>query len=311
MASMATREMKVSQPTYRWNIVISTILTGIALVGHVLTIQIGERLPGYFQDVILTALALGIGFAIIYVVGFGLSTLTIRDVLTRHQHEVVYRFAQLTTVIIALLIVTISIWEFAVGNVLIGAGVISVLLAIAAQKTLGSVLSGIIIMTTDFFRVGDWVKIDERFGKIQQISLFNTQILSPQGETHIFPNDQITTRDITNLAHNRYRNDVLVGIDYDSDIPRVIEVCDAALQDLTEAEQNHVDGFNPTSVKSFDDSQITLAVKMWIQRPNPMLINQAQTTVLSELHQRFQDENIDIPFPQRMVSERVSSDGDT
>jgi small-conductance mechanosensitive channel len=198
-----------------------------------------------------------------------------------------------------------------VSDVLLSAGVITVLLAVAARETLSSVLSGIIIMTTDIFRVGDWVVIDDRFGQIQQISLFNTQIHSPQGETHIFPNDEITTRDISNLAHNRYRNDVLIGIDYASDIPKAVEVCNAVLEELTEAEDNHVDGFNPTSVKSFDDSQVTLAVKMWIRRPNPRAINQAQTTVFSELHQRFQDEDIDIPFPQRVVSERGSPRGAT
>lgn len=301
---MTTRESSRSQLTYRWNALIGLALVGLALAGHLLARRVGERLPAYVQDSVLTALVLGIAFVSIFVLGAVLAALKTRGVLTRHQHEVVYRFVQLITMLVAVIVVTISIWEFTVGDVLIGAGVITVLLAVAARKTLGSILSGIIIMTTDIFRVGDWVMIDDRFGQIQHISLFNTQIRSPQGETHIFPNDEITTRDISNLAHNRYRNDVLVGIDYETDIPRAIEVCNDALEALTEAEHNHVDGFNPTSIKSFDDSQVTLAVKMWVRRPTPRAINQAQTTVLAELHHRFRDEGIDIPFPQRMVSER-------
>lgn len=304
MAAMATQGKQGWLLKYRWNLAIGLILTGIALAGYLLIIQFEERLPGVSQDIVLSILVLGIAFHVIYLVGFLLARFAIRDVLTRHQHEVGYRFAQLATVLVALLIISISIWEFTVGDVLLGAGVLTVLLAVAARKTLGSILSGVIIMSTDIFRVGDWVKIDNRFGRIEHISLFNTQVLSPQGETHIFPNDEITTRDISNLAHNRYRNDVLVGIDYDADIEHAIEVCNEVLEELTEVRDNAVDGFNPTSIKSFDDSQITLAVKMWVRRPTPQAINQAQTAVLLELHERFGEQDIVIPFPQRTVSDR-------
>lgn len=301
---MAIRDSGSTLLNYRWNLLIGIILIAFALVGYLLNRAWQHDLPGYSQDIVLTGIILGIAFVIIYVIGFGLATLTLRDILSRHQHEVAYRFSQLTTMLVAVLVITISIWEFTVGDVLLGAGVITVLLAVAARKTLGSILSGVIIMSTDIFRVGDWVKVDQRFGQIKHISLFNTQILSPQGEIHIYPNDEITTRDISNLGHDRYRNDVLVGIDYSTDIASAIEVCNEALEDLTQQKDNRVDGFNPTSVKSFDASQITLAVKVWIREPTPQAINQAQTTVLTELHERFQDHGIAIPFPQRTVSER-------
>ena len=301
-----TRSSRTALLNYRWNVVLGAVLVALATVGHLVGRWRPDAVPDYGQDLVLTALVLGIAFLIIFTIGFVLASLTVREVLSRHQHEVLFRFAQLSTVFVALILITVSIWQFTVGDVLIGAGVITVLLAVAARKTLGSILSGVIIMSTDIFRVGDWVKIDNRFGQIRHISLFNTQIMSPQGETHIFPNDEITTRDISNLGHNRYRNDVLVGIDYDTDIPRALEVCDTALEELT-AEDNHVNGFNPTSIKSFDDSQITLAVKMWIHRPTPQTINQAQTTVLAELHSRFDDEGIQIPFPQRTLGDRPSS----
>lgn len=303
---MGSREVSPSPLIYRWNAIAGVVLTVLASIGYLSYVLGTDRFPDYIFQAVLTALVAGIAFLIVYAAGFVLTRLVSRETLSRHQREVAYRFVQLTTVAVAVGLITIAIWEFTVGDVLLGAGVISVLLAIAARKTLGSVLSGVIIMSTDIFRVGDWVKIDERFGRIQHISLFNTQILSPQGETHIFPNDEIATRDITNLGHNRYRNDVLVGIDYDTDIQHAIDVCNAVLEELTEATDNHVDGYHPTSVKSFDDSQITLAVKMWVREPTPRAINQAQTTVLSALQNRFRDEGIQIPFPQRTVSDRTS-----
>lgn len=123
----------------------------------------------------------------------------------------------------------------------------------------------------------------------------------------MFPNDDLTARDITNLGSDRYRNDLLIGVDYETDIDHAITVCDSLLEELSTDDTTLVDGFHPTTVKDFDESQITLAVKMWVEEPRSQAINQAQTTVLSHLHQRFTDEEIEIPFPQRTLSDRESA----
>ena len=280
---MGARNIKSSPVRYRKNGIAGGTLVVLASITYLLYGQFRDRLSDSVPEIALTVLVLGVAFLIIYIAGLLFAKLATRETITWHQHEAAYRFVQLTTFGVVIFIIAIPIWEFAIGNVLLGAGLASVVLAVAARKTIGAVLSGVIIMSTDIFRVGDWVKIDNQFGRIDHISLFNTRVLSPHGEIHILPNDQLTARDITNLSNNRYRNDVLIGVDYVTD----------------------VDGFNPTSIKSFDESQITLAVKVWIREPTPWAINQAQTTVLSELHTRFQDEGIQIPFPQRMVSERT------
>ena len=302
---MGARNIKSSPVRYRKNGIAGGTLVVLASITYLLYGQFRDRLSDSVPEIALTVLVLGVAFLIIYVAGLLFAKLATRETITWHQHEAAYRFVQLTTFGVVIFIIAIPIWEFAIGNVLLGAGLASVVLAVAARKTIGAVLSGVIIMSTDIFRVGDWVKIDNQFGRIDHISLFNTRVLSPHGEIHILPNDQLTARDITNLSNNRYRNDVLIGVDYDTDLSSAIDVCNAVLQELSEAERTNVDGFNPTSIKSFDESQITLAVKVWIREPTPWAINQAQTTVLSELHTRFQHEGIQIPFPQRMVSERT------
>lgn len=291
-----------TSPTYRWNAIVGVTFLVLSVLAW-LGLPLVDLSPETALDITLTLFVLGLALLVIYAVGAGLSWFD-QHIITGHQREVSYRFVQLLAIATAIGVVMVPIWEFRVGDVLLGAGAITVLLAIAARKTLGSILSGVIIMATDLFRVGDWVKIDERFGRIDQISLFNTQIRSPQDEIHIFPNDEIIERDITNLGHDRYRNDVLIGIDYDTSIPHAIDICNDVLAELTETDDNRVDGFNPTSVKGFEDSQITLAIKMWVHEPTPTVINEAQTTVLAALHEQFQEEDIEIPFPQRTVSER-------
>jgi len=301
---VASRNPKSTQINYRWNLAAGVGLLALAALAWLSGLLLDDLAPASLGRIVRTFAVLGVVPLLVFVVEMGLSTLEARGLLSRHRHEVAYRSVQLAAVVVAAATVAVRVWEFAVGDVLLGAGVMTVLVAVAARRTLESVLSGLIIMSTDVFRVGDWVRIDERFGRIEHISLFNTQILSPQGEIHVFPNEDIIGRDITNLGRGRYRNDVLVGVDYGTDVTEAISLCNAVLSELTEERENHVDGFNPTSIKSFDDSQITLAVKIWIREPTPVAINEAQTTVLAALHDRFRDEGIEIPFPQRTVSER-------
>lgn len=301
--------MRKSVDQFRWltvrAVVVTAVLIGfVGVLGYGLDAVLGDRLPGQVTEVSVTVVLIGLTYITVYAGGYTLAKLEQETAITGHQKEVLYRFLQLSMIGGVLFIITVYVWSIQFENFLLGAGVASVLIAAAARKTLGSILSGLIIMSTDIFRVDDWVKVDDKFGQIRQISLFNTAIQSPQGELHIFPNDDLTTRDVTNLSNNRYRNDVLVGVDYDTDIDTALTVCDRALRDLTENRENDVDGFHPTSIKGFEESQITLAVKMWVDEPTPAVINHAQTTVLSELHQRFQDHEITIPYPQRTLNSR-------
>jgi|GEM_PF-2502110 len=281
----------------------------IWLLGYVLQFFLSDQLTTLYGNVFTTLLILSATFVIVRVLGYTLSFLEESGPLTPHQREVAYRAFQLVTFASIFVVVIIYVWNIALTNVILGAGVTSVILALAARQSLSSVFAGINLISTSVFRVGDWVKIDQRFGQITQISLFNTMVRSPQGETHVFPNDDIIARDITNLGTGRFRNDVLIGVDYGTDIRRAVAICDAVLEELTIEEGNSIDGYHPTTVKDFEDSQIELSVKMWVDEPRPMAINSAQTTVFAEIQQQFAEEQITIPFPQRTISERDLVEG--
>lgn len=276
----------------------------IWLLGYVLQFFLSARFTSLYDNVFTTLVVLSATFVVVRALGYTLTILEESGPFTPHHREVVYRVFQIITFGAISIIIVIYVWNIALTNVILGAGVTSVILALAARQTLSSVFAGLTLISTGVFRVGDWVKIDQRFGQIEQISLFNTMVRSPQGETHVFPNDDIVARDITNLGKGRYRNDVLIGVDYETDINHATTLCDTVLEDLTMEDGNRIDGYHPTTVKDFEESQIELSVKMWVDEPRPMAINRAQTTFFDTIQQQFADEQISIPFPQRTISER-------
>ena len=226
-----------------------------------------------------------------------------RDAFTAHQGEIMYRVTQIVVYISAVSLI-ISIWNVDIGNILFGAGIIGIIAGLAARNTLSSILSGIIIMSTDMFRVGHWLEFNSRFGRVEKITFFNTHIISPQNEKHIIPNEAITNENMTNLSGEGtlYRVDLLASISYEENIDEVIQICDNELKQLEENNATQVIyRHGETTVKEFDDSGITISIKAWIKEPNPYRINKAKTTVIGGIHERFKQENIKIPYPHRTI----------
>lgn len=274
--------------------------------GYLSELAISDKVPETASNIIISIVVI-----ISAVLTVGLSKQFLQKIeekaenLTKHQEEISYRFIQISVYISSLLFIISYVWKIDLSNLLLGAGVLGVLIGLSARQGLGSVISGIIIMTTNMFKVGDWVQFGDKFGRVKEITFFNTKFRSPQGEQHIIPNENITAQDVTNISRGRYRNDLLISIDYDSNIDSVIQICDKELQQMTAPDSDTlIDAYDPTSVKEFGDSGIILSVKVWLNNPSPALLNQTQTTVFNRLHTRFNEEDISIPFPQRVISER-------
>jgi len=285
----------------------------VMAAGYITNLILADRLPQTATNVISTAI---IAASAVFTVS--LSKRMFRKVgekaenFTEHQEEISYRFIQISVYLSTFFLILSYVWKIDLSNVLLGAGVLGVLIGLSARQGLGSVISGIIIMSTNMFKVGDWVQFGDKFGRVKEITFFNTKFRSPQGEHHIIPNENITSQDVTNISRGRYRNDLLISVDYDTNIDKVVKICDSELKEITSPGSNSsVDAFDPTSVKEFGDSSIVLSIKIWLKNPSPALLNQTQTTVFSRLHKRFEEENISIPYPQRVISEREVDDSKT
>jgi small-conductance mechanosensitive channel len=287
-----------------YRLVLGTILLvgSLIAIGYFLERFLPDSLPMYVTNIISSILLVLSAILFVKISSFVLRRISKRESITDHQEEISFRVIQISVYITLCIVLVSSVWEVNLGNILIGAGVLGVVIGFAAQKLLSSVFSGIIIMATDMYRIGDWVQFGEKFGRVKQITFFNTKMRSPQGEQHIIPNDTVTATDITNLSQTRYRNDLLIGVDYQDDAERAIDICDRVVQDLSEVPHNNIVEAQPTSIKSFDDSSVTLSVKVWLKNPSPSVINQSQTDVFLEIKSAFEEEGLTIPFPQQTIS---------
>lgn len=227
------------------------------------------------------------------------------DRLDEHQSEIVFRVLQVVLLVTAGMVM-LSIWNVDLGGLLVGAGFLGIVIGMAARQTLGSLLAGFVLMFSKPFEVGDWIEVNGQEGVVTDITIVNTRLENFDGEYVVMPNDVISNSTIINRTRKgRLRVRLEVGIDYGVDPSRAGDVAKDAITDLDEVMSVPRPQVVPTT---FGDSSIVLETRFWIDKPSSRRRWRAKSAVLQAVYEAFDREDIGIPFPQRVVSDRDDAD---
>jgi len=226
--------------------------------------------------------------------------------VTAHQRKVTHRLSQVIIWAVSIVVV-LGIWIDDLGSLLVGAGFLGIVLGMAARQTLGTVLSGFVLMFARPFEIGDWIEVEDDEGIVTDISIVNTQLRSFDGEYIMIPNDVIASSMVTNRSRRgRLRLEVEVGVDYATDIERAADLAENAIDEVDEA----IAAPSPQVVgKSFGDSAVVLGVRFWIDKPSARRHWKARTAAINAIKRAFEGDDIKIPYPQRELSGRAETGG--
>ena len=175
-----------------------------------------------------------------------------------------------------------------------GLGVAGAGIALALQGVLGNLVAGLTIILTRPFRVGEFIDIHGEEGRVEAITLFSTKLSHPDRSIVIIPNRKIVGEILHNYGTLRQLN-LSVGVAYDTDIGRALQVIDEVLTANTKVVRDPAPVVRVTALADFS---VNIAVRPWAQ------VTEAGVTA-SEVNrailERFRAAGIQIPFPQREV----------
>ena len=176
---------------------------------------------------------------------------------------------------------------------LAGLGIAGVAVGFAAQDSVANMISGIIIFWDKPFIVGDWVRVDDQFGKVSEITLRSTRIKTPRNTWVVVPNKQIIDAVLENLSkRGDVRVDLPIGIAYKEKIDEARPVLLAAVRDLDHVLKSPEPDVVATEL---GDSSVNLLVRVWIAHPKDL---QSTSFAVVEASKRALDAaGIEIPFP--------------
>jgi len=223
---------------------------------------------------------------------------------TEHQEEILLRVGQVT-IFVTVGATIFAVWSVNIGGLLVGAGFLGIVVGFAARQTLGSLIAGFVLMFSRPFTIGDWVAVGDQEGIVTDITIFNTRLENFDGEFVVIPNDKVSDSAITNRSQKGLLRLTLdVGVDYDTDVDAAMELAREAMVDVSDVVASPPPQVIP---KSFGDSAVVLELRFWIDHPTPPRKWRAVSAVVRAVKTAFEEEDIDIPFPQRTLTMREES----
>lgn len=172
-------------------------------------------------------------------------------------------------------------------------GAAGLAVGLALQGSLANFAAGVLIILFKPFRVGDYVEAGGVAGTIEAISIFTTDLKSPDNKKIIVPNARMTADSIVNYtAKEERRLDLVVGVSYGADLDKVRSTLEAVLADEPRllAEPAPVIG-----VLELADSSVNIAVRPWVRTADYWDV---RFDLQKAIKQRLDAEGIGIPFPQ-------------
>ena len=141
-------------------------------------------------------------------------------------------------------------------------GLTSVAIGFSLRDILSNYFSGIILLVSRPFRVGDQIIIQDYEGTVTYIQLRATTLITYDGRTILIPNLQVfTTTIINNTAAELRRSSLTIGIDYDTDIASVKETIHQAVMSVESiVAQPPVE----ILVRELATSDVKLEVRFWV-----------------------------------------------
>ena len=173
-------------------------------------------------------------------------------------------------------------------------GIGAVAIGFAFKDIFENFLAGVLIMLRDKMEIGDVIEVSGILGKVERITLRETHIRQLSGELTILPNSTIFTSAVKIYTDEPVRrNEVVIGVSYDTDLARAEAVIRKAVEGLAGIDPDHkVDIY----AQEFNSSSIDFLVRWWTDTGDNDFLG-LKSQVIFAIKQALDEAEIEIPFP--------------
>jgi small conductance mechanosensitive channel len=201
------------------------------------------------------------------------------------------------TLKVLLIISVLSMAGIAVTSFIALLGAAGLAIGMAFSGTLSNFAGGVMLLIFKPFKVGDVIEAQGFIGAVQEISIFNTILKSPDNKTIIIPNGGLSTGSMVNYTTEPLRRvDFTYGIAYGDDVKKAK---DLLLKIISEDKAILNEPAGPfVEVVELADSSVNFAVRVWAKTEDYWDVFFRMNT---NVYTRFNENGINIPFPQMDV----------
>jgi small conductance mechanosensitive channel len=220
--------------------------------------------------------------------------------LTRAQVEptavLFLRKVAYVILLVVLILAVLQVFGVPMTSMIAVLGAAGLAIGLALKDSLSNIASGVMLVTLKPFRVGDIVNIGGETGKVETVSIFQTQLRGADNQTIVLPNSLITTASIINLTPGTMRRiELIIGIGYRDDI----ETARGVALGVMRADSRVLREPAPdVLVYALADFSVNLGIRCHVANAD-FFVTKCELTERIKL--AFDEAGISIPFPQRDV----------
>ncbi|SMD42113.1 small conductance mechanosensitive channel [Aquiflexum balticum DSM 16537] len=175
-------------------------------------------------------------------------------------------------------------------------GAAGLAVGLALQGSLSNFAGGVLILVFKPFRVGDTIEAQGTIGEVESIDILYTKIKNFDNKVVTIPNGALANNSMINYSQKPTRRvEIKVGVAYGTDLKKTRNII---LEVLKLDQRIHADPEPLVKFVNFGDSSLDLIVRVWVDSENLWPVYWDNIEAIKEA---FEQQEIEIPFPQRTV----------
>lgn len=249
----------------------------------------------YLPKLLLAILTLLIGLWLIKFVVKGIDKLMSARDVDKSLQFFLKRLVQ-AALRVMLIIIVVSMVGIETTSLIAALGASVLAIGLALQGSLANFAGGVLILLLKPFKVDDFIEVEGYTGRVREIRIFYTIIVTPQNQVITIPNSGVSNNAVVNFTAEKTRRlDLVFGIGYEDSIDKAREV----MKSIIDKEERILKTPAPTiDIEELADSSVNFKLKLWTNTEDYWSTNYFMH---EEVKKQFDKNGISIPFPQRDV----------
>lgn len=209
--------------------------------------------------------------------------------------EMLKRIVKFVLYFIGIMII-LEMFNINTTSILATAGIGGLAIGFGAQSLVKDLITGFFLLFEDQYAVGDYVKIGDYEGVVEELGLRVTKLRDFTGDLHIIPNSSIQI--VSNRTRGAMRALVKVSISYNENIDRVVKILENVCLNLKATNNSIIDGPTILGVTDLGEYKIDITI---IAKAKPMEQWAVEREIRKKVKEAFEKENIEVPYPKRII----------
>jgi len=168
-----------------------------------------------------------------------------------------------TVLKIAIVLLAASFVGFQTSSLVAVIAAASFAVGLALQGSLSNFAAGILIMVFKPYRTGEYIEVKDKFGRVEEIQIFNTILETPGKKTLIIPNAQVIDDVVTNFSEKGIiRLELSAHIPYEESFPKVKQII---LETIIQVPDVLEEPPPEIGIETFDSHNVILSIRPYTE----------------------------------------------